>query len=142
LYGSSINQGASEGWLATLLAELSSGLSALYSDLHDHIGQLLVVVMSEFGRRVAENGGFGTDHGHGSMMMLMGGNVQGGYVHGMWPGLAPEQLVGPGDLAVTTDYRDILGELVQRRLHNTSLADVFPGYTPAFRGVVRDRMPV
>ncbi|MCU0493900.1 MAG: DUF1501 domain-containing protein [Chloroflexaceae bacterium] len=132
-----VAQGGSEGWLASLLTELGAGLAALYTDLHDQLGRLTVVVMSEFGRRVQENGGLGTDHGHGSMLLLLGGGVVGGRVHGQWPGLAPEQLVGPGDLAVTTDYRDILGELVQLRLNNPQLAEVFPGYAPTMRGVFR-----
>jgi uncharacterized protein (DUF1501 family) len=132
-----IAQGGSEGSMAGLLADLGGGLAALYADLRDQADRLLVVTMSEFGRRVQENGGLGTDHGHGSMMMLIGGGVAGGKVHGHWPGLAPEQLVGPGDLAVTTDYRDVLGELLQKRLNNANLDQVFPGYTPAFRGVIR-----
>lgn len=132
-----IAQGDSEGLLAGLLAELAGGLAALHADLRGHGDRLLVVAMSEFGRRVQENGGLGTDHGHGGAMLLLGGGVAGGRVHGRWPGLAPEQLVGPGDLAATTDYRDILGEIVQRRLHNPHLAEVFPGYTPTFREVVR-----
>jgi uncharacterized protein (DUF1501 family) len=132
-----IAQGGSEGLLAGLLAELAAGLSALYTDLRDHAEHLLVVTMSEFGRRAQENGGLGTDHGHGGAMLLLGGGVAGGRVHGRWPGLAPEQLVGPGDLAATTDYRDILGELVQRRLNNPNLAEVFPGYRPLFMDVVR-----
>jgi uncharacterized protein (DUF1501 family) len=132
-----IAQGGSEGLLAGLLAELAGGLAALHADLHDHPDRPLVLTISEFGRRAQENGGLGTDHGHGGAMLLLGGGVAGGRVHGHWPGLAPEQLVGPGDLAVTTDYRDILGEILQRRLNNPNLAEVFPGYTPAFRGVVR-----
>jgi uncharacterized protein (DUF1501 family) len=131
-----IAQGGSEGLMAGLLNDLGAGLAALYADLRDHADRLLVVTMSEFGRRVQENGGLGTDHGHGSMMLLMGGGVAGGRVHGQWPGLAPEQLVGPGDLAATTDYRDVLGELVQKRLNNPNLEEVFPGYVPAFREVV------
>ena len=105
--------------------------------MRDNFDRLLVVTMSEFGRRAQENGGLGTDHGHGSMMLLMGGGVLGGRVHGRWPGLAPEQLVGPGDLAVTSDYRDILGEIVHKRLKNPNLEEVFPEYTPVFREVVR-----
>ena len=85
--------------------------------------------MSEFGRRVKENGGLGTDHGHGSMMMIMGGGIRGRQVLADWPGLHEEQLVGPGDLAITTDYRDVLGSLIRDRLNNPHLADVFPGYT-------------
>lgn len=126
-------QGAAEGQMAGLLADLASGLAALYADLHDHLDRLLVVVMSEFGRRVQENGGLGTDHGHASAMLLWGGGVAGGRVYGSWPGLAPEQRVGPGDLAVTTDYRDVLGELVAARLGNQRLDVVFPGY--AVRGL-------
>lgn len=132
-----IAQGGVEGAMAALLRDLAAGLTALHADLRDHADRLLVVTLSEFGRRAAENGGQGTDHGHGSAMLLLGGGVRGGRVHGTWPGLANEQLVGPGDLAVTTDYRDILGELVQQRLGNARLGEVFPGYAPVFRGVAR-----
>jgi uncharacterized protein (DUF1501 family) len=132
-----IAQGGAEGVMAALLRDLAAGLAALHADLQDHADRLLVVTLSEFGRRAAENGGQGTDHGHGSAMLLLGGGVAGGRVHGTWPGLAGEQLVGPGDLAVTTDYRDILGELVQRRLGNARLGDVFPGHVPVFRGLTR-----
>ena len=78
------------------------------NDLLDQMGGLTVVVMTEFGRRARENGSLGTDHGHGGLMMIMGGTVNGGKVYGDWPGLDQQQLVGPGDLAVTTDYRDVL----------------------------------
>ena len=132
-----IAQGGTAGAMARLLHDLASGLAALYADLRDRADRLLVVTLSEFGRRAGENGGQGTDHGHGGAMLLLGGGVDGGRVHGTWPGLAPERLVGPGDLAVTTDYRDILGELVQRRLQNSRLEQVFPGYVPVFRGVTR-----
>lgn len=132
-----IAQGGSEGLMAGLLRSLGQGLQALYQDLTDYKNSLSVVVMSEFGRRVKENGGFGTDHGHGSAMFLLGGNVQGGQVHGQWPGLAPENLIGPGDLAITTDYRDVLAELLQKRLNNPNLGEIFPGYAPRFRQVIR-----
>ena len=132
-----INQGGAEGALASLLGDLGAGLAALYADLRDETDDLLAVTLSEFGRRARENGGLGTDHGHGSAMLLLGGGVVGERVHGRWPGLAREQLVGPGDLAVTTDYRDILGELLARRLHNTHLPAIFPDYTPTFLGVAR-----
>ena len=130
-----VAQGASEGMQADLLRDLGAGLAAFYADLRDHAGRLLVVTLSEFGRRAQENGGLGTDHGHGSLMLLLGGGVRGGQVHGQWPGLGPQQLVGPGDLAVTSDYRDILGELVAQRLNNPHLEAVFPAYQPVFRGV-------
>jgi uncharacterized protein (DUF1501 family) len=131
-----IAQGGSEGLMATLLSDLAQGLSAFYLDVADRTDRLTTVVMSEFGRRLKENGGLGTDHGLGGVMLLLGPKVVGGRVHGHWPGLAPEQLVGPGDLAVTTDYRDVLGEIVARRLNNPHLGIVFPGYKPSFRNVV------
>lgn len=121
-------QGGSTGLMASLLADLAAGLAAFHADIAAHLGHVTVVAMSEFGRRAAENGSLGTDHGHGSMMMLLGGNVQGGKVHGKWPGLGEGQLIGPGDLAVTTDYRDILGEVCAKRLNNLALNEIFPGY--------------
>lgn len=131
-----IAQGGSEGLMAGLLDNLARGLEAFYTDLGDQVNRLVVVVMSEFGRRLQENGGFGTDHGHGSVMLLLGGNVKGGQIYGQWPGLSQEQLVGPGDLAVTTDYRDILAEILLHRLNNPNLAEIFPGYKPTFKQVV------
>jgi uncharacterized protein (DUF1501 family) len=131
-----------EGWFPTLLGELSASLAALYQDLDgsqaDALSRrLTVVVLSEFGRRVRENADRGTDHGHGNVMLLLGGNVVGG-VHGRWPGLAPEQLYDGADLAITTDYRQVLAEVLVRRLGNPHLSEVFPGlvaYAPL--GVVR-----
>ncbi|MBL8097471.1 MAG: DUF1501 domain-containing protein [Anaerolineales bacterium] len=130
-------QGASGGWMANLARDLADGLAAFHADLAAKHNRLTVVVMSEFGRRVAENASLGTDHGHGSAMLLLGGNVVGGRVHGPWPGLAPEQRVGPGDLAVTTDYRDVLGEVCRLRLGNAALDAIFPGYQAAPVGIVR-----
>lgn len=130
------DQGGVQGQLASNLKEFGDGIRALYTDLSAHLGKVTIVTMSEFGRRVAENGG-GTDHGHGNAMFVLGGNVLGGRVYGQWPGLAREQLYGPGDLQVTTDFRDVIGEIVARRLKNPALDGVFPGYTPQFRGVVR-----
>ena len=127
-------QGSSEGLMAGGLRDLGAGLAALHSDLFDHADRLTVVAMSEFGRRLKENGSFGTDHGHGGAMLLLGGNVAGGAVHGDWPGLADEQLIGPGDLAVTTDYRDVLGELCSKRLNNQALTEIFPDYQVTMRG--------
>ena len=131
-----IAQGGSEGPMALLLDSLAQGLRAFYLDLVDHASSLTVVVMSEFGRRVRENGGLGTDHGHGGAMLLLGGHMAGGVVHTQWPGLERDHLVGPGDLAVTTDYRDVLGEIILRRLNNPNLTAIFPDYSPTFRGVV------
>src|SRR5712692_9764552 len=132
-------QGGSEGQMAQLLADLGAGLAALHADLFDFAERLTVVTMSEFGRRVQENGSLGTDHGHGSLMLLMGGGVMGGKVHGDWPGLRPEQLVGPGDLAVTTDYRDVLAEVCLKRLNNPAVDQIFPAYTVRPRGFLKAR---
>lgn len=121
-------QGATEGLMPGLLTDLADGLAALHADMVDDLGDMTVVVMSEFGRRVPENASLGTDHGHGSALLLLGGGLRGGQVHGRWPGLQPEQLFGPGDLAVTTDYRDVLGEICLRRLNNPALDEIFPGY--------------
>ena len=130
-------QGGAEGQQARLIQQLSEGLAAFHADLRDRMNNITVVTMSEFGRRAAENGSFGTDHGHGSMMMVMGANVDGGKVHGAWPGLGDGQLIGPGDLAVTTDYRDVLSEVLVKRLNNPALADIFPGYQSTLRGILK-----
>ena len=129
-------QGGSTGLMAGLMAELASGLAAFYADMADHLDHVTAVTMSEFGRRAAENGSLGTDHGHGSMMMVLGRHVQGGKVHGAWPGLREGQLIGPGDLAVTTDYRDILAEICQKRLNNPAAQEIFPGHTPTLRAIL------
>ena len=86
-----------------------------------------MVVLSEFGRRLRENDDSGTDHGHGNVMLVLGGQVNGG-VHGVWPGLRNDQLYDGADLAVTTDYRRVLSEIIVRRLGNNRLDQVFPGY--------------
>lgn len=129
-------QGGSAGLMAGLLADLGQGLAAFYTDLVEQMGHISVVVMSEFGRRVFENASLGTDHGHGSLLLLLGGHVVGGKVLGEWPGLGEGSLFGPGDLAVTTDYRAVLAELVRVRLNNTAVADVFPDYQPTRHGFV------
>jgi uncharacterized protein (DUF1501 family) len=130
-------QGSVEGQMPNLIDELSSGLAAFHSDLQEQINNLTVVVMSEFGRRAYENASLGTDHGHGSLMMLMGGNVQGGRVHGHWPGLEEGQLFGPGDLAVTTDYRDVLAEVCLKRLNNPMVEQVFPNHRSTIHGFIK-----
>ncbi len=128
-------QGGSEGLMAGLLKELGDGLAAFHEDVVVYMNRVTVVTLSEFGRRVAENGSLGTDHGHGGLMMVMGGNIHGRKVHGEWKGLEGDFLVGPGDLAVTTDYRDILSELCIKRLNNPNVADVFPDYSMTMRNV-------
>ena len=87
-----------------------------------------MITMSEFGRRVAENGIVGTEHGHGNAMLLFGAEVRGGRVHGKWPGLGAGKLVD-GDLAVTTDYRQVLSDVVKARFPEASLTTVFPGFS-------------
>src|SRR4026208_1213795 len=100
-------QGSTAGLMPNLMKDISNGLAAFHADMHEHMHQLTTVTMSEFGRRASENGSLGTDHGHGSMMMGLGGKAHGGKVHGQWPGMQAGQLIGPGDLEVTTDYRDV-----------------------------------
>ncbi|KAA3648725.1 MAG: DUF1501 domain-containing protein [Chloroflexi bacterium] len=122
-------QGALDGAMPDLLSDFANSMAAFYADLGDLTKRVIVVSMSEFGRRLEENASGGTDHGHGGVMFVMGNNVNGGKVYGNWPGLAPENLYGPGDLQITTDFRDVLGEIVQTRLKNDKLSEVFPGYT-------------
>ena len=89
----------------------------------------VVLTMSEFGRAVRENGNRGTDHGHGNAMMVIGGGVRGGQVYGRWPGLASDRRYDGRDLAVTTDFRDVFGEVVVRHLGLGNAQPVFPGYS-------------
>ncbi|MGA2738243.1 MAG: DUF1501 domain-containing protein [Bryobacteraceae bacterium] len=129
---------ASEGQLAARLADFGQTLAAFWQDLGDRRQDVAVVTMSEFGRTARENGDRGTDHGHANCMFVMGGGVRGGQVYGKWPGLEPEQLYEGRDLALTTDFRDVLGELVKGQLGNRDLSKVFPNYTPKPRGILRD----
>lgn len=127
----------SVGQLANLLTEFGQSLAAFYQDLGDRMADVTVVTMSEFGRTARENGDRGTDHGHANVMFAMGGDIRGGKVYGDWPGLAEGQLYENRDLNLTTDFRDVLGELVTRHLGNRQIASVFPGYTdPKFRGLI------
>ena len=136
-YDTHVVQGTSQGVLAGRLESLAGALAAFADDLGPaRWGRTTVVVMSEFGRRVPENSGLGTDHGRAGVMLVLGGHVVGGRVHGRWPGLAPAQLDGPGDLKVTTDYRAVLAEVIARRLHNPNVAAIFPGLVPTPVGVV------
>jgi len=129
-------QGSTSGLMPNLMKDLAEGLAAFHADMFEHMNSLTTVTMSEFGRRASENGSLGTDHGHGSMMMVLGGNVQGGKVHGQWPGMREGQLIGPGDLAVTTDYRDILAEICAKRLNNPAMDQIFPDYQAKMVGVI------
>jgi uncharacterized protein (DUF1501 family) len=125
------------GQLANRLEDFGNSLAAFYHDLGDRMEDVVVVTMSEFGRTAKENGNRGTDHGHANVMFVIGGPVRGGKVYGKWPGLAPEQLHEERDLALTTDFRDVLGEAVYLHLGNHSIRSVFPNYTGSpdkFRG--------
>ena len=128
------------GQLTNVLREFGNSLAAFHQDLGDQMEDVVVVTMSEFGRTARENGNRGTDHGHANVMFVMGGAVQGGKVYGKWPGLAPEQLNEERDLALTTDFRDVLGEAVYSHLGNHSIDSVFPNYAGGpqhFRGLLR-----
>lgn len=114
--------------LTSLSREFALSLTAFVRDLGDRMEDVTLVTMSEFGRTAAENGSGGTDHGHGNVMMVLGGRVQGGRIYGRWPGLVAEQLFEQRDLAVTTDFRDVLGELVQVHLGQQT-EQVFPRYS-------------
>ncbi len=130
-------QGVQDGQMARLMEDLSAGLAAFHSDLEKHMSGITLVVMTEFGRRAYENASLGTDHGHGGLMFVLGGSVNGGQVITRWPGLEKENLVGPGDLAVTIDYRDVLSEILSKRLNSTALPDIFPGYEPKPVGIIK-----
>lgn len=124
----------SVGYLVDLLDDLSRGLAAFYTDLDGagsnnyYTDRLTMAAQSEFGRELYENGDSGTEHGYGNQMLVLSGNAIGG-LHGSWPGLAPGQLTDGTDLAVTTDYRQVLSEILIRRMCNPAIDVVFPGYT-------------
>lgn len=116
------------GPLANLLREFGDSLAAFYQDLGARMEDVVLVSMSEFGRTARENGNRGTDHGHANVMFTMGGQIAGGKVYGRWPGLEREQLYEGRDLDVTTDFREVLGEVVTQHLGRKELARVFPGF--------------
>ncbi len=130
-------QGGAEGQFANLLAELSQGIAAFNKDMQDQMNDVTLVTMSEFGRRLEENASSGTDHGHGGSMFVLGGGVNGG-MYTDWPTLNPDAL-DDGDLNITTDFRDVLGEVLTQRLSNTALDQVFPNYTANMRGILNSR---
>ncbi len=121
------NQGGVNGQLANRLSDFSGSIAAFWRDLGDEAGNVTLVTMSEFGRTARENGTAGTDHGHANAMFVLGGQVKGGKVYGKWPGLDDDQLNQGRDLALTTDYRAVLGEVVTRSLGAENLELVFPG---------------
>jgi uncharacterized protein (DUF1501 family) len=134
-----VQQGGATGNLARRLQEFGGGLAALYTDLGDRMADVCILTMSEFGRTARQNGNAGTDHGHGTCFLALGGSVKGGKVLGQWPGLSIDQLYEGRDLAVTTDFRDVFGEVAQRHLGVRDLAPLFPGHQSSaakFRGVL------
>ena len=131
-----VAQGRDTGYMSLRLRELSEGTAAFYSDLGAQRKDVTVLVMTEFGRRAYENYGLGTDHGRASAMFVLGGGVKGGKVYGDWPTLAQDKMEGSGDLRVTTDYRDVLAEILQARLCNERVAEVFPGWKGKTLGLI------
>ena len=123
-----VNEGSTQGQIAQRLDDFGRGLGAFAVDLGDAMADVVVLTMSEFGRTVRENGSRGTDHGHGNAMMAFGGSVRGGKVYGRWPGLDVSRLYEGRDLAVTTDFRDVFGEVVVRHLGVKDPRQIFPGY--------------
>jgi uncharacterized protein (DUF1501 family) len=135
-----VNQGASQGQLAARLGEFGQALAAFAQDLGDRMADVVVLTMSEFGRTVRENGNAGTDHGHATAMLVLGGPVSGGKVLGTWPGLDPANRFEGRDVAVTTDFRDLFSEVLARHLGATDLTPIFPGFTPTaarFPGAIK-----
>jgi uncharacterized protein (DUF1501 family) len=126
-----VAQGAEQGQLANRLRDLGAALGAFTRDLGDRMADVVVLTMSEFGRTVAENGNRGTDHGHATAMLVVGGGVRGGRLYGRWPGLAPEQRFESRDVAVTTDFRALFHEVTTRHLDVPATTPLFPGWTPS-----------
>ena len=121
------NQGNVDGQLANRLRDFSDSIAAFWRDMGNESGNITLVTMSEFGRTAHQNGTGGTDHGHANAIFILGGNVKGGKVYGKWPGLADHQLNEGRDLAITTDYRQVLGEVVSKTIGASNLEVTFPG---------------
>jgi uncharacterized protein (DUF1501 family) len=131
-------QGATNGAMRNLMQDFSSALGAFYADVVATGYTVTVVAISEFGRNVRENASLGTDHGRGTVMFAMGKGIAGGRVLTKnWKSLDRANLEAGQDLVVGTDYRDVLSEIVQRRLGNPNLDVVFPGWAPSMLGVTR-----
>ncbi len=135
-----VNQGASEGQLAGRLADFGQALAAFAQDVGERMRDVVVLTMSEFGRTVRENSHSGTDHGHATSMLVLGGPVSGGKVLGRWPGLDPADRFEGRDVAVTTDFRDLCAEILARHLGAQNLSAIFPGFRSdprRFLGAIR-----
>jgi len=132
-----VNEGNQQGQLSNLLRQFSQSIAALYTDLGQRMDDVVILTMSEFGRTARENGNRGTDHGHANAMFVVGNSVRGGKVYGQWPGLKSDQLYEGRDLALTTDFRDVFGEIAQKHLGANNFKSIFPGYegsSSKFRG--------
>ena len=123
------NEGGARGQLANYLRDFGAAITALAADLGKRMDDVVILTMSEFGRTARQNGTGGTDHGHGNAMFLIGNSIKGGKVYGDWKGLKSDQLNEGRDLAVTTDFRDVFGEVAQKHLGNKNLDKVFPNYS-------------
>lgn len=123
---------ASGGQLPNLLRQFGDAILAFALDMGDRMEDIVIVTMSEFGRTARENGNRSTDHGHANVMFVLGGSVQGGKIYGKWPGLEQEQLNEGRDLALSTDFRSVLAELVRKHMGNTDIGTVFPGFKGPF----------
>jgi len=122
--------------LNQLAQDYADSVAAFYTDMKDYMANISMITLTEFGRRAAENGSAGTDHGTASVSFVMGGGVNGGQVYRDWPGLSPADLVGPGDLAITTDYRTVIAELLDKRLNFQDIETVFPDFeVPEYLGI-------
>lgn len=132
-------QGGSEGLQAAVIDQLGRGLAAFDADTANCRDRVTTIVMTEFGRRTYENGSLGTDHGRGFAMMVIGNRINGGRVHGQWPGLAEEdkEILGPGGLKVVIDYRSVLAELLTGIMGNRDIIKVFPDFEPKKVGLVK-----
>lgn len=131
------NQGGAQGQLANYLRTFGQALAAFATDLGGRMDDVVLVTMSEFGRTARENGGRGTDHGHGNAMLVLGNSVKGGKVYGDFKGLKSDQLNEGRDLAVTTDFRDVFSEVASKHLGTKDLKKLFPDYSVSksnFRG--------
>jgi uncharacterized protein (DUF1501 family) len=135
-----VNEGGVQGQLSNLLKDLGQSLAAFHQDMGDRMQDVVVITMSEFGRTAKENGNRGTDHGHANCMFVMGGDVKGGAVYGRWPGLNDHQLNEGRDLALTTDFRYVVGEALTKHIGVKDLSTVFPGFdnnSHKFPGLIR-----
>ena len=134
-----MNEGGATGQLAGRLDDFARGINALAIDLGERLNDVVILTMSEFGRAVAENGNRGTDHGHGNAVLLLGGGVRGGGVYGAWPGLEANDRFEGRDLQITTDFRDLFGEVVVRHFGVADPTPIFPGHVVTagrFPGVI------